>query len=70
LIDSKKKISKIDQKIDFIAVNLLTPTTLRWSTLSATSRKEGEKNHKPSFPLSEESLVDPPPGGKDPVSKL
>jgi hypothetical protein len=27
-----------------MAVNLLTPTTLRWSTLSATSRKEGKKN--------------------------
>jgi hypothetical protein len=50
-----------------MAVNLLTPTTLRWSTLSATSRKEGKKTSKPSFPLAEERVVE---RSKDRVSKL
>jgi len=36
-----------------MAVNLLTPTTPPiggWSTLSATSRKEGKKNFQTLFP--------------------
>ena len=41
-----------------MVANLLTPTTLRWSTLSATSRKEGKKLLKPSFPLAEERVVE------------
>jgi len=41
-----------------MALNFLTPTTLRWSTLSATSRKEGKKTPKPSFPLAEERVVE------------
>jgi hypothetical protein len=51
-----------------MAVNLLTPTTLRWSAFSATSRKEGEKGKKfpkPSFPCGR--VVE---RSKDRVSKL
>ncbi len=43
-----------------MAVNLLTPTTLRWSTLSATSRKEGKKTtlQSPLSAAGEERVVE------------
>ncbi len=51
-----------------MAVNLLTPTTLRWSTLSATSRKEGKKTmFQTLFPPQAERVVE---RSKDRVSKL
>ena len=38
---SEQKLSNNFRKL--LGVHLLTPTTLRWSTLSATSRKEGKR---------------------------
>ena len=41
-----------------MSANLLTPTTLRWSTLSFAGKIEGKKGifSEPSFPLAEERV--------------